>query len=464
MSKKPWKGRFQDETADLMERFSESVSFDQRLYRHDIEGSMAHARMLGERGIIPEEDARKIVEGLVKIRGQIDSGTFQWDSSLEDVHMNIESSLGDLVGDAGLKLHTARSRNDQVALDFRMFIREESGKMGDLLAGLLEALLSAAEGNFGTVMPGYTHMQRAQPVLLSHHLMAYFEMFRRDHERFTRMADSLNVSPLGAGALAGTTFPIDREKTARDLGFSRISRNSMDAVSDRDFAAEFLFTAALCQVHLSRLAEEIVLWSTQEFSFVILPDSYCTGSSMMPQKKNPDPAELVRGKTGRAIGNLTSLLVILKGLPMTYNRDLQEDKEPVFDSADTLSASLEVMTGLISNTRFDQKRLQNATVDGFTTATDLADYLVTRGIPFRKAHEIAGQMVGACLDRGCALTDLTLDEMRHHSEHIDRDVYDALSVQSSVKRRDVPGGTAPGRVKKAMEEARVFLDQNTVDN
>ncbi|HDL53384.1 MAG TPA: argininosuccinate lyase, partial [Proteobacteria bacterium] len=384
MSKKPWKGRFQEETTDLMERFSESVSFDQRLYRHDIDGSIAHARMLGERGIIPEENSREIVEGLKSILAQIDGGTLKWDQALEDVHMNIESSLVDLVGDAGLKLHTARSRNDQVALDFRMFIREESGRLGDLLGALLESLLRTAEGHFGTVMPGYTHMQRAQPVLLSHHLMAFFEMFRRDHGRFAQVVDNLDVSPLGAGALAGTTFPIDREKTALDLGFSRISRNSMDAVSDRDFAAEFLFAAALCQVHLSRLAEEIVLWSTQEFSFVILPDSYCTGSSMMPQKKNPDPAELVRGKAGRAIGNLTSLLVILKGLPLTYNRDLQEDKEPVFDSADTLSASIEIMTGLISKTRFDRKRLQQATVDGFTTATDLADYLVTRDVPFRR--------------------------------------------------------------------------------
>ncbi|GBE14275.1 argininosuccinate lyase 1 [bacterium BMS3Abin14] len=461
MSKKPWKGRFQEETTDLMERFSESVSFDQRLYRHDIDGSIAHARMLGERGIIPEENSREIVEGLKSILAQIDGGTLKWDQALEDVHMNIESSLVDLVGDAGLKLHTARSRNDQVALDFRMFIREESGRLGDLLGALLESLLRTAEGHFGTVMPGYTHMQRAQPVLLSHHLMAFFEMFRRDHGRFAQVVDNLDVSPLGAGALAGTTFPIDREKTALDLGFSRISRNSMDAVSDRDFAAEFLFAAALCQVHLSRLAEEIVLWSTQEFSFVILPDSYCTGSSMMPQKKNPDPAELVRGKAGRAIGNLTSLLVILKGLPLTYNRDLQEDKEPVFDSADTLSASIEIMTGLISKTRFDRKRLQQATVDGFTTATDLADYLVTRDVPFRRAHEIVGEMVRDCLERECALTDLTLDEMRRYCEQIDQDVYDALSVQSSVKRRDVAGGTAPGRVKKAMEEARVFLDQNT---
>jgi len=446
-----------------MERFSQSVSFDKRLYRQDIKGSIAHARMLAERGIIPKDDARLIIAGLENIRNQIEGDNFSWDPSLEDVHMNIESALIEQIGDAGSRLHTSRSRNDQVSLDFRMYLREEAGRIKDLLVELLRVIIEKAEEYSGAFMPGYTHLQRAQPVLLSHHLMAYFEMFRRDLGRLTGFMSTLSESPLGSGALAGTSFPIDREMTANELGFSEVSRNSMDAVSDRDFVAEFLFATALCQVHLSRLAEEIILWSSTEFSFVVLPDSYSTGSSMMPQKKNPDSAELIRGKTGRMIGNLTSLLVSLKGLPMTYNRDLQEDKEPTFDSVDTLTGSLEVMAGLLSESSFDRKRLEAATVDGFITATDLADYLVQKGVPFRNAHEIIGKIVRDCLDKGRVLSQLSIDELRTFSEHFNEDALETLTVQASLNEKDVPGGTAPARVQDAMEEARAFLDQIDTD-
>lgn len=463
MSKKPWQGRFRHDTSDVMERFSQSVSFDKRLYRQDIEGSIAHARMLGERGIIPKEDACLIIEGLENIRHQIEDDSFNWDPSLEDVHMNIESALTRQIGDAGSRLHTSRSRNDQVGLDFRMYLREEARRIRDLLVELLRVIIEKAGEYSGTFMPGYTHLQRAQPILLSHHLMAYFEMFRRDHGRLAGFMNTLSASPLGSGALAGTSFPIDREMTANELGFSEVSRNSMDAVSDRDFVAEFLFAAALCQIHLSRLAEEIILWASTEFSFVALPDSYSTGSSMMPQKKNPDSAELIRGKTGRMIGNLTSLLVTLKGLPMAYNRDLQEDKEPTFDSVDTLSGSLEVMAGLLAGSSFDRERLETATVDGFITATDLADYLVQKGVPFRNAHEITGKIVRDCLDKGRVLSQMSVDELRTFSEYFNEDALEILTVQASLDKKDVPGGTAPARVQDAMEEARAFLAQIDTD-
>ena len=459
MSKKPWQGRFEDRTSSTLEDFSESVSFDHRLYRHDIEGSISHARMLGERGIITKEDALSIIDGLNGIRDRIDRGEFNWDPSLEDLHMNIENALTELIGEAGARLHTGRSRNDQVALDLRLFIREETRGIISLLHGLLAVFVEKADAHFGSVMPGYTHLQRAQPVLISHHLMAYFEMFRRDLERFRTLAESMRASPLGSGALAGTPQPIDREATAREMGFSELTRNSMDAVSDRDFAAEFLFAAALCQIHLSRIAEEMVLWSTSEFAFVSLPDAYCTGSSMMPQKKNPDPAELVRGKTGRTVGNLISLMVTMKGLPMTYNRDLQEDKEPVFDSLDTLSGSLEIMAGLLSGTLFLTERMEEAASADFSTATDLADYLVGKDVPFRQAHEIVSRMVRRCLDEGWELSDMPLEEMRSFTEAIDGDVFDAISLQASVQGRDVPGGTAPERVREAIDEAREYLDK-----
>lgn len=459
MTKKPWQGRFTGDTSKLLEEFSQSVSFDKELYPQDIRGSIAHARMLGSRGIISKEDADLIIEGLHRIQEELESGSEPWDASLEDVHMNIESLLISRIGDAGKKLHTARSRNDQIALDLKLYIRERCGEILERIRLLLGRLVDRAGEHADAVMPGYTHLQRAQPVLLSHHLMAYFEMFRRDHGRFRSLLGDLNESPLGAGALAGTPHPIDREATARELGFGGITRNSMDTVSDRDFAAQFLFNAAMCQVHLSRLAEEIVLWASAEFSFVTLPDRFSTGSSMMPQKKNPDPAELVRGKTGRAIGNLTALLVVLKGLPLTYNRDLQEDKEPVFDSARTLSGSLEVMAGLMGEIRFETASMHAAADDGLLTATDLADYLTEKGVPFREAHEVTGRLVALCVETGRGLRDLDLEEIRSLCGAVEEDVHEALDVGTSVRRRDVPGGTAGNRVARQMEEARAWLEK-----
>jgi argininosuccinate lyase len=459
MSKKPWQGRFEEETSRILEDFSQSVSFDKELYPQDIRGSIAHARMLGKQGIISEEDSNLIVKGLETILAELADGSTPWDAALEDVHMNIETILTRRIGEAGGRLHTARSRNDQVALDLKLYIRDTCETILERTGSMLQCLLARAQEHTKTVMPGYTHLQRAQPILLSHHLMAYFEMLRRDHGRFTSLKDDLGESPLGAGALAGTPHPIDRTMTARELGFSDITRNSMDTVSDRDFAAQFLFNAALCQTHLSRLAEEIVLWASAEFSFVTLPDGFATGSSMMPQKKNPDAAELVRGKTGRTIGNLTSLLVVLKGLPLTYNRDLQEDKEPVFDSFRTLTGSLEVMTGLMNNIHFEAGNMEAAADDGFSTATDLADYIVEKGVPFREAHEITGKLVALCLSKGCGLDDLDISEMREKCSAIDDDIFDTLKVGSSVGRRDIPGGTAGNQVERAMEEARDWLDK-----
>ena len=463
MLKKPWQGRFKEETSRILEDFSQSVSFDRELYPQDIRGSIAHARMLGKQGIITEEDSKLIIEGLEGILVELDGGSMPWESVLEDVHMNIETLLTERIGEAGGRLHTARSRNDQVALDLKLYIRDTCDAIMVRIGRMLYCLLERAQEQTDTVMPGFTHLQRAQPVLLSHHLMAYFEMLRRDHGRFLSLKNSLNDSPLGAGALAGTPHPIDRAMTARELGFSGITRNSMDTVSDRDFAAQFLFDAALCQIHLSRLAEEIVLWASAEFSFVTLPDGFATGSSMMPQKKNPDSAELVRGKTGRAIGNLTSLLVVLKGLPLTYNRDLQEDKEPVFDSVRTLTGSLEIMTGLIGDIQFEAGNMEAAADGGFTTATDLADYIVEKGVPFREAHEITGKLVALCLARGCGLSDLDISEMREECNAIDDDVFKILSVESSVGRRDTPGGTAGNQVQIAMEEARDWLAKISSD-
>ena len=459
MTRKPWQGRFSGKTSEVLEKFSQSVSFDRELFPQDIRGSIAHARMLGKQGIIPEKDAEVIREGLERILADLEKGDQPWREDLEDVHMNIETLLARRVGKAAGWLHTGRSRNDQVALDFKMYIRDACAEAAECLRILLETLLKRAEDHFGALMPGYTHTQRAQPVLLSHHLMAYFEMFRRDHGRFTSLAGSLDESPLGSGALAGAGYAVDRQMTAEELGFPTVTKNSMDAVSDRDFAAQFLFDAALCQIHMSRLAEEIVLWATSEFGFVILPDAFSTGSSMMPQKKNPDPAELVRGKAGRAIGNLTSLLATLKGLPMSYNRDLQEDKEPVFDSARTVIGSVEIMAGLVGALEFRTDRLAEAAGDPFMMATDLADYLVLKGTPFREAHEVTGRLVALSVEKGCGLDGLTLEEFREHSDLIEGDVFSLLSPEASVARRDVPGGTAPGQVRSALEEAREWIEK-----
>ncbi len=455
--KKPWQGRFSGKTAESVETFTQSVSFDRRLHEADIRGSIAHARMLGKRGIITRADAERIIKGLTAIGRDIERGRFFWDPCLEDVHMNIEAELTRRIGPAGARLHAARSRNDQVATDLRLFVRTEADYLRALLAFLVEILLEKAEAYPDTVMPGYTHLQRAQPVLLGHHLLAWTEMLRRDIERFTVVEEAASLSPLGSGALAGTPLRIDRAATARELGFAGLTRNSLDAVGDRDFAAEFLFACSLCQVHLSRVAEEVVLWSTPEFGFATLPDSHCTGSSMMPQKKNPDVAELVRGKTGRTTGNLVSLLVTLKGLPLAYNRDLQEDKEPLFDSLDTVAGSLRVLAELLDGTVFHPERMRKAAEEGFLNATDLADYLVTRGVPFRDAHEASGKAVAFCLARSKTLSQLSLAELRRFHPAVERGVFRRLDLDAVVARRDLPGGTAPRQVREALLEARGWL-------
>jgi argininosuccinate lyase len=454
-SSKLWGGRFASATAESVEAFTASIDVDQRLYRHDIAGSIAHARMLARQGVIPARDARKIVRGLKAIQNEIESGVFFFTPADEDIHMNIERRLTEKIGAAGAKLHTARSRNDQVALDMRLFLRDEVGLITAGLAALQHDLARAAKRHIDVIMPGYTHLQRAQPVLLSHHLLAYYEMFQRDRERFAGALDRINVLPLGSGALAGTTFPIDRNYVAKLLGFPRVSKNSIDAVADRDFVLEFLSTSAILFVHLSRLAEELVLWCSQEFGFVDLPDGYCTGSSMMPQKKNPDVPELIRGKTGRVFGHLQAMLTIMKGLPLAYNRDLQEDKVPLFDTVDTVKASVRITGEIIRGLKVRKERMMEAVRDGFMNATDLADYLVGRGVPFRSAHGVVGRIVQHCLAAGRRIEELPLAEMRRFSPKIEKDIYRFLSAESVIGRRRAMGGTARATVTRRLKELEV---------
>jgi argininosuccinate lyase len=454
MSDKVWGGRFREPLDEVLDRFNASLAFDRRLYPQDIEGSIAHVRMLAGQGILPEEEVGRIVEGLAEIRREMDRGEHLSGGGAEDIHSLVEALLVEKIGPAGEKLHTARSRNDQVALDVRMFVREAAERADEGLRRMQAALVDLAERNADLVFPGYTHMQRAQPVLLAHHLMAYFEMLKRDRERLRDGLARVNVMPLGSAALAGSTFDLDREAVAEALDFAEISRNSMDSVSDRDFLAEFLFACALVMMHLSRLSEELILWSTQEFGFARLPDAFCTGSSIMPQKKNPDLLELVRGKTGRVYGNLMSLLTTMKGLPLTYNKDMQEDKEPLFDTVDTVESCLDVLTRLLRNLSFDGTAMIRATERGYLTATDLADYLVTKGLTFRKAHEVSGKMVLFALDRDRELGDLSLEEMRGFSERVDQDVYDWLDPVRCVARRNVPGGTGPDMVRQHLQKAK----------
>jgi len=449
--KKLWGGRFAAETASSVDAFTASVDVDARLYRHDIAGSIAHAKMLARRRIIPIRDANRIVRGLKAIQSEIEKGAFRFSSADEDVHMNIERRLTEKIGAAGGKLHTARSRNDQVALDMRLFLREEVSLIITGLKTLQQALAHAAKRHIDVIMPGYTHLQRAQPVLFSHHLLAHFDMFERDRERFADSLKRINVLPLGSGALAGTPFAIDRRYVARLLNFPRISQNSIDAVSDRDFLLEFLSAAAILFVHLSRLAEELVLWSSQEFGFIELPDGYCTGSSMMPQKKNPDVPELIRGKTGRVFGHLQALLTIMKGLPLAYNRDLQEDKVPLFDTVDTVKASVKIMAEMIQRMKVRQERMMEAARDGFMNATDLADYLVECGLPFRNAHAISGRVVQHCLALGRRIEELSLVELKRFSPKIERDVYRYLSAEAVVGRRRALGGTAKTNVVRRLK-------------
>jgi argininosuccinate lyase len=451
---KPWSGRFRKRTAGIVESFTESVSFDARLWKYDIEGSIAHAKMLGRQGIIPEEDAARIIEGLLEIGREIEEGTFQFREDLEDVHMNIEAALIEKTGPAGKRLHTARSRNDQVALDLRLYLREEITGLVSSITCLQNGLLGTAEKKLDCVMPGYTHTQRAQPVLLAHHLLAYIEMLGRDKDRLRDALKRVNVLPLGACALAGTSLPIDRRYLAEILGFHGIAENSMDAVSDRDFVAEFLSNAAILMMHLSRIAEEFVLWSTEEFSFIALPDAFATGSSIMPQKKNPDVAELIRGKTGRVYGALVALLTIMKGLPLTYNRDMQEDKPPLFDAVDTVKASLAVLDAMVPSIEFNRDRMADTASGGYATATDIAEYLVRKGMPFREAHTVTGTIVLHCVENKKQLRELTIEEYRRFSSVIGQDIYQYLTAEGSVRSKRSRGGTAPSEVKRQMRRLR----------
>lgn len=451
---KLWGGRFTAGTAASVEAFTASIDIDRRLYRHDIRGSIAHARMLAKQRIIPASDARKIVRGLQAIEREIDAGKFVFSRADEDIHMNIERRLTELIGPAGGKLHTARSRNDQVALDMRLYLRDHVKDIVAALGTLRRALAAAAKKHVDVIMPGYTHLQRAQPVLLAHHLLAYIDMFERDRERLNDCLKRIDVLPLGAGALAGTALPIDRAYVARLLGFSRIAQNSIDAVSDRDFLLEFLGAASILFVHLSRLAEELVLWSSQEFGFVELPDAYCTGSSMMPQKKNPDVPELIRGKAGRVFGHLQALLTIMKGLPLAYNRDLQEDKMPLFDGVETVRTSLDLMSEVIAGLKVRSERMRDAVKDGFMNATDLADYLVERGLAFRDAHEIAGKIVQSCLAQKKRIEELPLAELKQFSRRFEEDVYRYISAEAMIERRRAPGGTARRNVVRRLKELR----------
>ena len=450
---KLWGGRFSQQTAASVEAFTASIHYDARLYRHDINGSRAHARMLVRQGLISAAEGDLIQQGLGEIEAEIDAGRFVFRPELEDIHMNIEKSLVEKIGAAGERLHTARSRNDQIALDIRLYLREESERLIALLTDLQRAFVRLARRYQSTIMPGYTHMQRAQPVLVAHHLLAYVEQFGRDRERLGDGLKRINVMPLGSAALAGTGLPIDREFVARELGFPTISANSMDSVADRDFAIEFLAACTLIQLHLSRLSEELVLWTTEEFSFVRLADSFCTGSSIMPQKKNPDIPELIRGKTGRVTGNLMSLITLVKGLPMAYNRDLQEDKEPIFDTVDTVSASVAIMAELLGHLEFNEERLLKATLGGYMTATDLADYLVKKDVPFRQAHAIVGRTVAYGLASGKELVEMSLAELKEFSPLIAEDVFQVLSVEGSVHSRVSAGGTSGARVAEALARA-----------
>jgi argininosuccinate lyase len=454
---KPWGGRFSEQTAASVEAFTASVHFDARLAKYDIAGSRAHARMLAKQGLISHADCESILAGLQEIAEEVDAGTFIFRPEYEDVHMNIEKALVDKIGTAGEKLHTARSRNDQVALDLRLYLRDESNHFSSLLRLVQKSLVTLARRHLDFIMPGYTHLQRAQPVLISHHLLAYYEMFSRDKDRLRDGLKRINIMPLGSAALAGTGLPIDREFVARELDFDSVSANSMDSVGDRDFVVEFLATASLIQIHLSRLSEELVLWASQEFAFVNIPDRFCTGSSIMPQKKNPDIPELVRGKSGRVVGHLMAMLTVLKGLPLTYNRDLQEDKEPVFDSVDTVGQCLAIVAEMLFGLSFDREIMGRATERGFLTATDLADYLVRKDVPFRQAHAVVGKTVGFCVGQNRELHELTLDELKRFSPAIEGDVFEVLSVTGSIDSRKSSGGTALVKVREALQQAEKEL-------
>jgi len=458
MAEKLWQGRFEQPTNKQVEEYTASIHFDSRLYRYDIEGSIAHCRMLGRCKIISHDEANLIIENLGEILREIERGKFEFESSQEDIHMAIEKRLLQRIGEVGGKLHTARSRNDQICLDMRLYIRDTVSQCVTLLQELKKALLTVAEQNIDVSMPGFTHLQHAQPVLLSHHMMAYVEMFSRDVQRFEGCLERTNVFPLGSAALAGTTFPIDMEWTAAYLRFPRVTANSIDAVSDRDYLIEFCAASSILMMHISRMAEEMILWSTIEFAFIEISDAFCTGSSIMPQKKNPDVPELMRGKTARTYGNLVALLSLVKALPLAYNRDLQEDKEPVFDTADTVVSTLRLMSKLLPAISFNKERMGKMASEGFTLATDLADYLVRKGSAFRKAHQVVGQIVQFCIQNGKQLHECTLDELKSFHKGFDSDVFPFLNVMSAIDQRVSPGGTASSRVKEAIVRARMELE------
>ncbi|MGE0083297.1 MAG: argininosuccinate lyase [Desulfococcaceae bacterium] len=457
MSEKPWDGRFSQSTDKLVERFTSSIAVDCRLYAYDIEGSIAHCTMLAKVGVISDEERDILIRGLGQIRKEIESGQFRYEDSLEDIHMHIESRLSEIAGKTARKLHTARSRNDQVALDIRMWLRAETREVTALLRQLRKTLTELAKQHLHTVLPGYTHLQRAQPVLLSHHFMAYYEMFQRDTERFADCLKRINVMPLGSAALAGTTYPIDRHYTAQLLDFPKVSANSMDTVADRDFAIEFLSAASICMMHLSRMSEELILWSSSEFAFIEISDAFTTGSSIMPQKKNPDVCELVRGKTGRVYGDLITLLTLMKSLPMCYNRDMQEDKEPLFDAADTLKLCLAVFDRMLPHIRIKSDVMTKAAESGFLNATDMADYLVNKGIPFREAHSIAGKAVAYAISRQKELHELSVPELKDFSDLFAEDLFDYLGTEQMLSRRQSFGGTAKENVKQAIALAQENL-------
>lgn len=456
-NRETWSGRFEEPVSKLVQRYTASVEFDQRLAEYDIKGSSAHAQMLADSGIITAKDLAKIEKGLRQIQKEIHNGTFDWRLELEDVHLNIEKRLTTLIGDAGKRLHTARSRNDQIATDVRLYMRASIDDIIKLITAMQLSILDLAEENVNTVMPGLTHLQIAQPISFGHHLMAYFEMLKRDKERLSDCRKRVNILPLGAAALAGTSYPINRKMVAKRLGFDDICKNSLDAVSDRDFTIEFCACSTLIMTHLSRLSEELILWMSPLFGFIQLDDRFCTGSSIMPQKKNPDVPELVRGKTGRVNGNLIALLTLMKGQPLAYNKDNQEDKEPLFDTVDTLSETLRIYADMLKGVHVDVNAMRSAAMRGYSTATDLADYLTKKGVPFRDSHETVAKAVRTAEKKGCDLSEFTLSELQKFSQLIEKDIFSILTLDGSMKSRNHTGGTAPSQVRKAIKSARKNL-------
>ncbi|MEX1377054.1 MAG: argininosuccinate lyase [Eubacteriales bacterium] len=455
--KKLWGGRFTKQTNAAVDDFHSSIRFDQRLYAHDIKGSVAHAKMLAMQGIIPQEDCDKIVAGLEEIKKEIENGEVEFDISAEDIHMNVEKLLIEKIGEPGKRLHTARSRNDQVAVDSKMYTKEIAQKIKTELADLIKVLVNISKDNMETIMPGYTHLQKAQPVSLAFHIMAYAEMFKRDITRMDNVISACALMPLGAGALAGVTYNTDRDYTAEQLGFDGPTMNAMDSVSDRDFVLDFIYSASVIMMHLSRFCEEVILWSTDEFKFIILDDAYSTGSSIMPQKKNPDVAELIRGKTGRVYGDLMGTLAMMKGLPLAYNKDMQEDKESLFDAYDTVTSCVYMFSKMIETAKFNKKAMADGAEGGYTNATDVADYLAKKGVPFRNAHEIVGKLVLFCIENNITLSQVTLEQYKDISEDFDDDIYKAIDTVNCVKQRKSFGGPAPESVQKMIDETEKFL-------